>query len=72
MTDELLQEINENLKTLISSQKQILTVDEACSYLQISRPLLKKEIENGNIRFKQKGVNEKLFKKAWLDEWMEM
>lgn len=71
MTDELLQKINEKLELIAFNQQEIFTMAEACEYLKISRTAFSKEIQEGNVRFKSNG-SRYLFKKKWLDEWMEM
>lgn len=70
---ENLQEINEKLDWIINNMgepKQVYTLTEALDYLCIGRTMLSKEINAGKIRFKKKGASY-LFKRQWLDDWME-
>ena len=67
--DKKLDFLLENFKT----QKEIYTFQEACDYLCIGRTTMTSEINKGNIRFKLKGSgSQKIFKKEWLDDWMEI
>lgn len=68
--------LNQKLDFLIENftePKEIYTFEEACDYLRSGKTFIKGEIEKGNIRFKKKGTgDQKLFKKIWLDAWMEI
>ncbi len=67
--------INEKLDYLInlvaSPEKEIFDMYESADYLRISYSSLIKEVNKGNIRYKILG-NKRLFKKEWLDDWMEV
>lgn len=70
MEEEILQKLNwiiENIK----NPQEIFTTEEACEYLRIGRNKFDEAVKNGEIMFKSNG-NKKLFKKKWLDAWMEM
>lgn len=71
-----IEDVNEKLNFLIehlTEPKEIYTFQEACEYLRVGKTTLNAEIDAGNIRFKRKGIgNQKLLKKIWLDDWMEM
>ena len=72
--DEKLQDINEKLSFIIENleePKEIFTMDEACEYLCVGRTRFTDEVNAGKIRFKKLG-NKYLFKKIWLDNWMEV
>lgn len=73
MENNTLKEINEKLDWLIDAYqepKEVYTFKEACDYLCVGKTYLLGQIDEGLIRFKLKG-REKLFKKKWLDDWME-
>lgn len=71
-----IEDVNQKLNYLIehlTEPKEVFTFQEACEYLNVGKTTLNAEIDAGNIRFKRKGIgNQKLFKKIWLDDWMEM
>ena len=57
----------------LTEPKEIYTFKEACDYLCIGKTTMTSEINKGNIRFKLKGSgSQKIFKKEWLDDWMEI
>lgn len=65
--------INEKLDFILESlrePKEVFTLQEAMEYLCVGRTYMMRELEEGRIRFKKKG-RDYLFKKIWLDDWME-
>lgn len=68
--EELLKEINAKLDAMVINNQEVFTVDEASKYLRISRSVLSREVQKGNIMFKANG-SRYLFKRIWLDAWME-
>lgn len=72
--NEKLIEIEEKLDFLINNfiePKEIFTTEEACEYLRVGRTKFDNAVKRGEIRFKNNG-SKRIFKKAWLDNWMEM
>ena len=51
--------------------KVIFSAEEAAEYLSISYRQLLKEVYAVNIRFRYKGSRSYIFKKDWLDNWMD-
>lgn len=64
--DEKLDEIIE----LVKVPKEVFRANEAAEYLCISYYALQQLARIGEIRFAMNG-NVRLFKKEWLDEWLE-
>ena len=68
-----LQVINEKLDFLIENmteRKEVFNAYEAAEYLRISYDYLLKLAREGEINHKKKG-NDYLFKRDWLNEWLE-
>ena len=66
-------EINLKLDMIASQlryQQCVFNTKEAAEYLRISESYLRELVYKGDLRFKTKG-RYYLFKKEWLDEWME-
>ncbi|CAA0253127.1 DNA-binding protein [Tenacibaculum maritimum] len=66
-------EIKELKKLLLAQniqQKEILTVDDAIIYLQLSKSCLHKMTSNKEIPFYKPGGKKIYFKKSELDEWV--
>ena len=52
-------------------EKEVYTTKEAAEYLRISDDFLRRGlVQKGKIRYKKKGL-EYLFRREWLDDWME-
>lgn len=64
--DEKLDQIIE----LVRVPKEVFRANEAAEYLCISYYALQQLARIGEIRYAMNG-NVRLFKKEWLDEWME-
>ena len=68
----LLVDIKSLLKDIANNNaREIFDRDQACEYLGIGKTMLSKYISDGEIRYRKNGSSY-LFKKTWLDEWMEM
>ena len=68
-----LQVINEKLDFLIENmteKQEVFTSYEAAEYLRISYDYLLKLAREGEIDHKKKG-NDYLFRRDWLNEWLE-
>ncbi len=61
--------VDEILKR-VEIPKEVFRADEAAEYLCISYYALQQLARIGEIRYAMNG-NIRLFKKEWLDEWME-
>lgn len=71
---EFIQKEIKELKKLLLAQniqlKEILTVDDAIIYLQLSKSCLHKMTSNKEIPFYKPGGKKIYFKKSELDEWV--
>lgn len=73
MMNTKLETIEDKLNYIIENmneQKEVFTMEEACNYLQVGRTAFTREVNEGRVRFKLHG-RKYLFKKIWLDDWME-
>ncbi|PWI29775.1 DNA-binding protein [Flavobacteriaceae bacterium LYZ1037] len=65
-----IKEIKELLLALNIQQKEILTVEDATVYLQLSKSCLFKMTSKKEIPFYKPGGKKIYFKKSELDEWI--
>ena len=65
-------EILKELKDLIeaNSYPPVMDMKKSAEYLSVSYSTLAREARLGRVRAKDMG-GKKLFKREWLDEWME-
>lgn len=71
MESTISQEIRSQTKTLNLSTREILNVDEAIAYLQLSRSCLYKKTSKKQIPYyKPLGCKRIYFRKAELEEWL--
>lgn len=68
---ELFKKLDEIIKLLKNVNQSVYDLDEACDYLKCKDTYLRGQIKQGRIRYKLKG-RDYLFKKEWLDDWMEV
>lgn len=72
-----LQEINNKLDFIIENmteRKEVFDSREASKYLCISYDYLMRLVRDGKIRHKRKSESENasvVFKREWLDDWLE-
>lgn len=71
MEQTIPQEIRSQIKTLNLSTREILNVDEAIAYLQLSRSCLYKKTSQKQIPYyKPPGCKRIYFQKKELEEWL--
>lgn len=68
---ELFKKLDEIIHLLKNANQSIYDLDGACEYLKCKDTYLRGQIKQGKIRYKLKG-RDYLFKREWLDDWMEV
>lgn len=68
---ELEKKLDKIINLLENANQSVLDLDEACEYLKCKDTYLRGQIKQGKIRYKLKG-RDYLFKREWLDDWMEI
>lgn len=68
---EILESKMDYLVNKMGHQQEVFSAREAAEYLRISSDYLRRTvIPSGKLRYKLKG-KEYLFRREWLDDWME-
>ena len=68
---ELEKKLDKIINLLENANQSIYDLDGACGYLKCKDTYLRGQIKQGKIRYKLNG-RDYLFKREWLDDWMEV